>query len=179
MPPLNLLVGHSSITVRVQPVVLFTICDAYIRRSEGKERVIGTLLGTIAEGVVDIRNCYAVPHNESMDQVRQLKQPARRPRHEQLPGICLQALPSWAAYMEFCRSSRLSNVSAGTHCLTQSCKALQACCAALAACPLHSRLSTWQTAQLPLVQVEMDIAHHRTLLDLHHKVNMRERIVGW
>ena len=31
----------------------------------------------------------------------------------------------------------------------------------------------------PLVQVEMDIAHHRTLLDLHHKVNMRERIVGW
>ena len=76
MPPLNLLVGHSSITVRVQPVVLFTICDAYIRRSEGKERVIGTLLGTIAEGVVDIRNCYAVPHNESMDQVRQQEQPA-------------------------------------------------------------------------------------------------------
>ena len=91
MPPLNLLVGHSSITVRVQPVVLFTICDAYIRRSEGKERVIGTLLGTIAEGVVDIRNCYAVPHNESMDQVRQQEQPARKDRHEQLPDICLSS----------------------------------------------------------------------------------------
>lgn len=71
MAPLNLPVGQTSITVRVQPVVLFSICDAYIRRNEGKERVIGTLLGSISDGVVDIRDCYAVPHNESMDQVRQ------------------------------------------------------------------------------------------------------------
>ena len=53
-----------------------------------------------------------------------------------------------------------------------------ACCLPTA-CPLPLRSSTWLTPQLPLVQVEMDIAHHRTLLDLHHKVNMRERIVGW
>ena len=71
MAPLNLPVGQTSITVRVQPVVLFSICDAYIRRNEGKDRVIGTLLGSISDGVVDIRECYAVPHNESMDQVRQ------------------------------------------------------------------------------------------------------------
>ncbi|DBA99108.1 TPA: hypothetical protein ACH3X1_014242 [Trebouxia sp. C0004] len=69
MAPLNLPVGQTSITVRVQPVVLFSICDAYIRRNEGKARVIGTLLGSISDGVVDIRECYAVPHNESMDQV--------------------------------------------------------------------------------------------------------------
>ena len=69
MAPLNLPVGQTSITVRVQPVVLFSICDAYIRRNEGKERVIGTLLGSISDGVVDVRDCYAVPHNESMDQV--------------------------------------------------------------------------------------------------------------
>ncbi|DBB14180.1 hypothetical protein WJX82_001868 [Trebouxia sp. C0006] len=69
MAPLNLPVGQTSITVRVQPVVLFSICDAYIRRNEGKDRVIGTLLGSISDGVVDIRECYAVPHNESMDQV--------------------------------------------------------------------------------------------------------------
>ncbi len=31
--------------------------------------MIGTLLGSISDGVVDIRECYAVPHNESMDQV--------------------------------------------------------------------------------------------------------------
>lgn len=71
MAPLNLPIGQTNITVRVQPVVLFSICDAYIRRNEGKERVIGTLLGSISDGVVDIRDCYAVPHNESMDQVRQ------------------------------------------------------------------------------------------------------------
>ena len=69
MAPLNLPVGQTSITVRVQPVVLFSVCDAYIRRNEGKDRVIGTLLGSISDGVVDIRECYAVPHNESMDQV--------------------------------------------------------------------------------------------------------------
>ena len=69
MAPLNLPVVQTSITVRVQPVVLFSICDAYIRRNEGKDRVIGTLLGSISEGVVDIRECYAVPHNESMYQV--------------------------------------------------------------------------------------------------------------
>ncbi|KAK9283152.1 hypothetical protein L1049_011383 [Liquidambar formosana] len=34
------------------------------------ERVIGTLLGSILpDGTVDIRNSYAVPHNESSDQV--------------------------------------------------------------------------------------------------------------
>jgi hypothetical protein len=69
-PPLTLPVGVTENTVRVHPVVLFTICDAYIRRSENQDRVIGTLLGTISDGVVEIRDCYAVPHSESNDQVR-------------------------------------------------------------------------------------------------------------
>jgi translation initiation factor 3 subunit F len=66
---LTLPVGATENTVRVHPVVVFTICDAYIRRNENQERVIGTLLGTISDGVVDIKNCYAVPHSESNDQV--------------------------------------------------------------------------------------------------------------
>ena len=66
---LTLPVGVTENTVRVHPVVLFTICDAYIRRNENQERVIGTLLGTVADGVVDIENCYAVPHSESNEQV--------------------------------------------------------------------------------------------------------------
>ena len=66
---LTLPVGVTENTVRVHPVVLFTICDAYIRRSENQERVIGTLLGSIGDGVVDIKNCYAVPHSESNEQV--------------------------------------------------------------------------------------------------------------
>lgn len=67
--PLTLPVGETQNSVRVHPVVLFTICDAFIRRAEGQERVIGTLLGTVGDGVVEIKNCYAVPHSESNDQV--------------------------------------------------------------------------------------------------------------
>ena len=58
--------------VKIHPVVLFSICDAYIRRNDKQERVIGTLLGgTNAEGVVEVKDVYVVPHNESSDQVRQ------------------------------------------------------------------------------------------------------------
>jgi hypothetical protein len=50
--------------------VLFNICDAYIRRNEGQDRVIGTLLGSVGhDGSVVIKNSYAVPHNESQGQV--------------------------------------------------------------------------------------------------------------
>ena len=67
--PLTLPVGVTENSVRVHPVVLFTVCDAHIRRNDGQDRIIGTLLGTIADGVVDVKNCYAVPHSEANDQV--------------------------------------------------------------------------------------------------------------
>ena len=70
MAPLNLPVGPAGIAVSIQPAVLLNICDAYVRRNDGQARVIGTLLGAITDGVVDIRNCYAVPHNETNDQAR-------------------------------------------------------------------------------------------------------------
>lgn len=42
-----------------------------MRRSEKQDRVIGTLLGTVSsDGLVEIKNCYIVPHNESVEQVR-------------------------------------------------------------------------------------------------------------
>ena len=59
MDTLNL-PGTASCTVAIHPVVLFTITDAFVRRDEGKPRVIGTLLGnTNADGVVEIHDCYA------------------------------------------------------------------------------------------------------------------------
>ena len=69
MAPLNLSNSPAGVSVKLKPLVLFNICDAYIRRNESQQRVIGTLLGHIADGVVYIQNCYAVPHNESNDQV--------------------------------------------------------------------------------------------------------------
>jgi len=54
---------------KLHPVVLFSIIDAYERRNEDAKRVIGTLLGTVERGVVEVTNCFAVPHNESDDEV--------------------------------------------------------------------------------------------------------------
>lgn len=42
-----------------------------MRRPDQAERVIGTLLGSVlSDGTVDIRNSYAVPHNEFSDQLQ-------------------------------------------------------------------------------------------------------------
>jgi hypothetical protein len=57
-----------NVRVTVHPVVLLSICDAYIRRNDKQERVIGTLLGSLSDGVVQVQRCYVVPHNESADQ---------------------------------------------------------------------------------------------------------------
>ncbi len=59
-----------SVRVQVHPVVLLAICDAYIRRNDKQERVIGTLMGSVSDGLVSVQRCYVVPHNESADQVR-------------------------------------------------------------------------------------------------------------
>ncbi|KGN45775.1 eukaryotic translation initiation factor 3 subunit F [Cucumis sativus] len=64
--------SHSSNTLsaKVHPLVIFNICDCYVRRPDQADRVIGTLLGSVLpDGTVDIRNSYAVPHNEFSDQV--------------------------------------------------------------------------------------------------------------
>ncbi|KAM3956402.1 eukaryotic translation initiation factor 3 subunit f1 [Aphomia sociella] len=58
-----------NLVVKVHPVVLFQIVDAYERRNADSHRVIGTLLGTSDKGVVEVTNCFCVPHKEHADQV--------------------------------------------------------------------------------------------------------------
>lgn len=100
-----------NLTVKVHPVVLFQIVDAYERRKAESHRVIGTLLGsssfkqiqnpwkrheiielwdltfqlcrrrflfsfyklictgTAEKGMVEVTNCFCVPHKESESQV--------------------------------------------------------------------------------------------------------------
>ena len=59
------------VRVQIHPVALFTIVDSYERRQEPSRRVIGTLLGVKERpGVVEIRSGYAVPHNETEEEVR-------------------------------------------------------------------------------------------------------------
>ena len=58
------------IRVQIHPVALFTIVDSYERRQESSRRVIGTLLGVKERaGLVEIRSGYAVPHNETEEEV--------------------------------------------------------------------------------------------------------------
>lgn len=86
-----------NLTVRVHPLVLFQVVDAFERRNADSQRVIGTLLGklqieykiaagnridvlksihslpaetgSIDKGVVEVTNCFCVPHKEHADQV--------------------------------------------------------------------------------------------------------------
>lgn len=91
-PPTAGAASRSTSGVSVHPVALFSILDHYLRRSDpepvaapadGEEaapksavssatptRVIGTLLGTRSENDVEIRSCFAVPHNETDEQVQ-------------------------------------------------------------------------------------------------------------
>jgi len=55
--------------VKVHPVVLFQIVDSYERRSQDAYRVIGTLLGNVDKGYVEITNCFCVPHKEYQEKV--------------------------------------------------------------------------------------------------------------
>jgi hypothetical protein len=48
---------------RIHPVVIFSILDHYIRRPEG-DRVIGTLVGSVNEGIIEIKSSFPVPHSE-------------------------------------------------------------------------------------------------------------------
>jgi hypothetical protein len=58
------------VRVLVHPVALFSIVDSYERRQESDKRVIGSLLGVKTQpGVVEIMSGYAVPHNETTDEV--------------------------------------------------------------------------------------------------------------
>ena len=60
----------AGIRVQIHPVALFTIVDSYERRQEPSRRVIGTLLGVKDRaGVVEVRSGYAVPHNETEEEV--------------------------------------------------------------------------------------------------------------
>jgi translation initiation factor 3 subunit F len=68
------LTSQTPLSVSVEPVVLFSILDHALRRNANQKRVIGTMLGVRSDDgtEIEIRNCFAVPHNESNEQVLSL-----------------------------------------------------------------------------------------------------------
>jgi translation initiation factor 3 subunit F len=63
--------SSTPLTASIEPVVLFSILDHALRRNANQKRVIGTMLGVRSDDgtEIEIRNCFAVPHNESSEQV--------------------------------------------------------------------------------------------------------------
>jgi translation initiation factor 3 subunit F len=60
----------SSLSVKIHPVVLFNIINAFERRNQDQSRVIGTLLGSHDKlGNVDITNSFVVQHREANGEV--------------------------------------------------------------------------------------------------------------
>eukprot|EP00741_Cyanophora_paradoxa_P008621 tig00001355_g8345.t1 len=61
--------GRESHPCRIHPLVLFNVVDHFMRRAEQQERVIGTLLGYMVDGQLEITNSFPVPHTELGDNV--------------------------------------------------------------------------------------------------------------
>lgn len=60
------------VKVIIHPVALFGIIDGYERRNEDAKRVVGTLVGVVDKGVVEVKNCFSVPHQETEDEASHL-----------------------------------------------------------------------------------------------------------
>jgi len=56
-------------TAKIHPNALYTCVDAYERRSTDQHRVIGSLLGTNDNGIIEITSAFCVPHSESQEEV--------------------------------------------------------------------------------------------------------------
>ncbi|EME44538.1 hypothetical protein DOTSEDRAFT_152462 [Dothistroma septosporum NZE10] len=97
------------ITVNIQPQALFSILDHASRRPAEQERVIGTLLGSRSEDgtEVEIRNCYAVPHTETAEQVEVDMDYQKRMLELHLKAAPKEVLIGWYA-----TSSELNTFSA-------------------------------------------------------------------
>ena len=60
----NLAAG-GALTVRVSPLAVACITDAYQRRPAGADRCVGALLGRLTGSVVEITDAFAIPHQEA------------------------------------------------------------------------------------------------------------------
>merc|ERR1711936_686839 len=47
----------------------FTAVDSYERRGDDAKRVVGTLMGNFNNGIVEVTNCFTVPHIETQEEV--------------------------------------------------------------------------------------------------------------
>ncbi|KAF2231242.1 eukaryotic translation initiation factor 3 subunit F [Viridothelium virens] len=97
------------LNVIIQPQAVFSILDHSLHRNTDQERVIGTLLGTRSEDgtEVEIRNCYAVPHTETAEQVE-----VDMDYQKQMLALHLRANPKEVLVGWYATSAELNTFSA-------------------------------------------------------------------
>jgi translation initiation factor 3 subunit F len=100
-------ITHPILTTRKK--ALLSILDHSLRRNPDQERVIGTLLGHRTEDgtEVEIRNCYAVPHTETQEQVE-----VDMDYQKQMLALHLRANPREVLVGWYATSSDLNTFSA-------------------------------------------------------------------
>ncbi|KAF3930978.1 hypothetical protein ABW19_dt0209810 [Dactylella cylindrospora] len=102
-------VAGTPLQVIIHSQALLAILDHSLRRSPDQERVIGTLLGVRSEdgSEIEIRNCFAVGHNESQEQVE-----VDMDYHKQMYSLHLKANPKEVLVGWYATSPELNTFSA-------------------------------------------------------------------
>ncbi|KAL8446139.1 hypothetical protein Emag_004825 [Eimeria magna] len=111
------LLPFPSLRVRLHPVPLMTILDAYIRRDEGQENVIGTLLGSCSDGnVIDVTDCFVDRHSLTGEGLLQII----KDHHESMFELKQQANGGNGGMREvvvgwFCTGSEMTELTCAVH----------------------------------------------------------------
>ncbi|KAF2745678.1 Mov34-domain-containing protein [Sporormia fimetaria CBS 119925] len=107
--PIGASASTAPLSVSVHPQAIFSILDHSLRRPQDQDRVIGTLLGTRSEDgtEIEIRNCYAVPHTETAEQVE-----VDMDYQKQMLALHLRANPREVLVGWYATSSDLNTFSA-------------------------------------------------------------------
>ncbi|KAF8822956.1 putative eukaryotic initiation factor-3, subunit 5 [Cardiosporidium cionae] len=102
----------STIKCRLQPVVVFTILDAYVRREDKQNHVIGTLLGTVIDSnTVDITDCFVDRHSlTDMGLLQIIKD-----QHELMFELKQKVNPKEQVVGWFCTGSEMSELTCAVH----------------------------------------------------------------
>ncbi|OEH79946.1 eukaryotic translation initiation factor 3 subunit [Cyclospora cayetanensis] len=111
------LLPFPSLRVRLHPVPLMTILDAYIRRDEGQENVIGTLLGSCSDGnIIDVTDCFVDRHSLTGEGLLQII----KDHHESMFELKQQANGGNGGVREvvvgwFCTGSEMTELTCAVH----------------------------------------------------------------
>ncbi|KAK1442568.1 eukaryotic translation initiation factor 3 subunit f-related protein [Babesia gibsoni] len=97
---------------KLHPVVVFTILDSYMRREEGQNNIIGTLMGVICEGnVVEITDCFVDRHSLTEEGLLQII----KDHHENMYELKQKINPKEQVVGWFCTGGEMTELTCAVH----------------------------------------------------------------